>query len=164
MTLIRETISGTALKPTKQSLIKMGISTPKIEIKANSPIKANRWNALNATGKITNEGSPQLRLRSNFAVHWLSKRIPVLMRWLRYQVTLRHSKHTLTVAQCDLHLSRRANEGWVCASDTNRQGYQVNRAFGYSLDSFELDASDDIVNLSVKTSTQTLRYSTPRRM
>jgi hypothetical protein len=42
-------------------------------------------------------------------------------------------------------------KGGACASDTNRQGYQVNRAFGVYMDMVELSASDDIVNLSVKT-------------
>lgn len=102
MTLIRETTPGTAVKPTKTIPYKDGDFVPKIEIKANNPIKANRWNALNVTqGKITNEGSHNFDFDPNFSVHWLSAAFG------SHAVTTVSSdttafKHTLTVAQCDL--------------------------------------------------------------
>lgn len=152
MTVIRETVAGTAVKPTKTIPYKDGDFTPKIEIKANNPIKANRWNALNVTqGKITNEGSHNFDFDPNFAVWWLSAAFG------SHAVATVSSdtsafKHTLTVAQCDLpSMTVEQMKGGVCAADTNRQGYQVNRAFGVFVDSVEISASDDIVNLAVKT-------------
>lgn len=152
LTVVRETVAGTVVKPTKTLPFKDGDFTPKIEIKANNPIKANRWNALNVTqGKISVEGSHNFDYDPNFAVWWLSAALGShAVATISADTTA--FKHTLTVAQCDIpSYTVEQMKGGVCASDTNRQGYQVNRAFGTYVDSFELSGSDDIINLSVKT-------------
>jgi hypothetical protein len=152
MTVVRETTAGTAVKPSKTIPYKDGDFTPKIEIKANNPIKANRWNALNVTqGKISVEGSHKFDFDPNFAVWWLSVGMGT------HTVTTVSSdtsafKHTLTMNQIDLPtLTVEQMKGGVSASDTNRQGYQVNRSYGTYVDEFEISGSDDILGFSVKT-------------
>lgn len=151
LTLVRETTPGTAVKPTKTIPYKDGDFVPKIDIKANNPIKANRWNALNVTqGKIAVDGSHNFDYDPNFSPFFLGGLLGVhAVATVSSDTTA--FKHTLTLAQCDIPaFTIEQMKGGVCASDTNRQGYQVNRAFGVYMDMIELSASDDIVNMSVK--------------
>lgn len=152
LTLIRETTSGTALKPTKTIPYKDGDFVPKIEIKANNPIKANRWNALNVVaGKISAEGSHNFDFDPNFAVHWLSAALGShAVATVSTDTTA--FKHTLTVNQTELpSLTVEQMKGGVGTSDTYKQKYQVIRSFGTFVDSFEMSASDGEISLGVKT-------------
>lgn len=151
MTIGRETTSGTAVKPSKSIPYKDGDFQKKIEIKANNPIKANRWNALNVVqGKINVEGSHNFDFDPNFAVHWLSAGMGA-HAYVTVSSDTTAFKHTLTIADVIPSLTAEQMKGGIAASDTNRQGYQVNRAFGVFVDEFELSATDSIVNLAVKT-------------
>lgn len=154
MTIIREAAAtpGTAVKPTKSLPYKEGDFVPKLEVRANNPIKANRWNALNVVaGKISAEGSHTFDFDPNFVPFWLGGGMGT------HAVTTVSSdtsayKHTLDMDQLTLpSFTVEQQKGGVASSDTYKQKYQTLRSFGTFVDEFEISAKDEEISLAVKT-------------
>lgn len=146
----REATPGTAVIPSKTIPFQEGDFMRKQEVIINSPIKGNRWKALNALpGKIACEGSHSFIFDPNFSV-WLFSLA------MGYHTTTTVSsdttayKHTLRMATCEIpSFTAEQMKGGVCSGDTYKQGYQVDRAFGAFIDSLELSSSEGEVELKV---------------
>lgn len=147
----RETTPGTAVTPTATIPFREGDIIPKQEIITNSPIKGNRWAALNAVaGKISAEGGHTFDLDPNFAA-WIFSLAMGTHNVATVSSDTTAYKHTITMATCDVPtFTMEQMKGGVCSGDTYKQKYQVDLAYGAVIDEFEVSASDSIAEVKTK--------------
>lgn len=152
LSFAREATPGVAVIPNKTIPFQEGDFMRKQDVIVNSPIKANRWKALNALpGKIAAEGSHTFIFDPNYSV-WLLSLALGLHTTTTVSSDTTAFKHTMSMATCELPtFTAEQMKGGACSGDTNKQGYQVDRAFGTYVDTLELSASDGEVELKVST-------------
>lgn len=143
LALKKEATKATALKPTNFVRFKEGDIGFNQEIIEANPIMNNRWNPLIAVpGKISTDANFKMDVEAKEVWHFL---YAALGSYSKTVLSGTATKHTFWVAN-DLPTytieQLKGNPNWT--------DYEVIRAYGAMVDSFELSGSDGICEMNVK--------------
>lgn len=141
----------TPVKPTKFLRFKGGDFNSNKTILPNDPIQNNRRKALEPVPTTESvEGEYQFDLDANEAVHWLRAALGGFSSSdVSSGTDASVIKHTITVAKTLPLLTVEQAQGDTADTTNHRQNLQVKRAYGVSVNSFTLSATDSIINLAV---------------
>lgn len=139
----KEATTATAVKPTNFLRYREGDIGFAQEIIEANPIQNNRWNPLTAVpGKITTDGEFKLDVDAKEVWFWL---MAALWNYTKATLSGAAIKHTFATWNDLISLTVEQLK-WNGASTD----YEVIRAYGALVDSFEISGSDGLCEMSVK--------------
>lgn len=145
----KETTTSTAVKPTHFLRFKGGDIKYAQDIVKNNPIASNRWNPLVAVpGKITTDGDLEFDLDSNECVYWFHVALGSISSADISSLTDASAfRHTITLANTLPALTVEQGKGNLDDTSSNRQNYEVARAFGVMVDKLTITGGEDVIML-----------------
>ncbi len=142
LAVIKEAVAGTALQPTNFLHYKDGDLGTNLEVIVNNPIQATRWGGITAVaGKQDTAGNFNMDLDYDEAGFWLGAA-------MSFPGTPTDNSDATFTHQFDTDDTLSALTIEQGKGDITGDAYEVNRAFGAYIDTFELTASDGIVSFS----------------